>query len=77
MDDAELSAQVHRAILDVVRKQADSGIDVVSDGEMGKTQFYGYVEERLSGFTEVPPGGPQLQSGKEWGQRRSAPTPPH
>src|SRR5262249_55033399 len=35
---------------DVVRKQAQSGIDVVTDGEMGKVTFATYVNERLSGF---------------------------
>ena len=35
---------------DVVRQQADAGIDVVSDGEQSKAGFFAYVAERLSGL---------------------------
>ena len=34
----------------VVRKQADTGIDIVSDGEYGKAGWIRYVAERLGGF---------------------------
>jgi 5-methyltetrahydropteroyltriglutamate--homocysteine methyltransferase len=37
-------------VAEVVRKQADAGIDVVSDGEMGKPSFATYVPHRLAGF---------------------------
>src|SRR5260370_41619068 len=37
------------AVIEVVRQQADCGVDVVSDGEQSKAGFYGYVKERLSG----------------------------
>ena len=43
------------AVADVVKKQIDSGIDIVNDGELGKTNFTTYVRERLSGFEERPP----------------------
>jgi 5-methyltetrahydropteroyltriglutamate--homocysteine methyltransferase len=38
------------AVRDVVRRQLDIGIDVPSDGEMGRVGFSSYVTERLSGF---------------------------
>jgi 5-methyltetrahydropteroyltriglutamate--homocysteine methyltransferase len=47
--------QVRSAVADVVRKQADAGLDVVSDGEQGKVNFITYVVERLTGF-EAEPG---------------------
>src|SRR5207237_496577 len=47
--------QVAAAVADVVRKQADAGLDVVSDGEQGKVNFINYVVERLTGF-EAEPG---------------------
>ena len=36
----------------------ECGIDVVADGEMGKTSFISYTDERLNGFTPVEPGDP-------------------
>jgi 5-methyltetrahydropteroyltriglutamate--homocysteine methyltransferase len=42
--------EVKTAVADVVRRQAEAGIDIVSDGEMGKPSFVHYVRERLSGF---------------------------
>jgi 5-methyltetrahydropteroyltriglutamate--homocysteine methyltransferase len=39
-----------RAVEEVVRKQVDAGIDVVTDGEMGKVSFLTYPIERLAGF---------------------------
>ena len=45
------SAQrVQSAVAEVVRKQAESGIDIVTDGEQGKPGFFAYVRERLAGF---------------------------
>jgi 5-methyltetrahydropteroyltriglutamate--homocysteine methyltransferase len=39
------------AVSDIVRQQAERGIDVVSDGEQSKPGFFSYVSERLDGFT--------------------------
>jgi len=58
------------AVADIVRKQAEYGIDIVDDGEMGKPSFISYVQERLSGFelsetglgVEGPGGAGRLQS---------------
>jgi 5-methyltetrahydropteroyltriglutamate--homocysteine methyltransferase len=43
-------ARVRSAVADVVRRQAELGLDVVADGEMSKPSFITYVTERLSGF---------------------------
>jgi 5-methyltetrahydropteroyltriglutamate--homocysteine methyltransferase len=48
------------SVADVVREQAEIGIEVVSDGEFGKSISWSqYVLERLSGFERRPikPGG--------------------
>jgi 5-methyltetrahydropteroyltriglutamate--homocysteine methyltransferase len=37
-------------VADVVRRQAEIGIDIVSDGEYGKSGWIRYVAERLDGF---------------------------
>jgi len=41
-------------VTEVVRKQAECGVDSVNDGELGKTNFTNYVRERLSGFEMRP-----------------------
>jgi 5-methyltetrahydropteroyltriglutamate--homocysteine methyltransferase len=46
-------ARVPSAVAEVVKRQAEAGIDVVSDGEMGKSSFFHYVRDRLSGFEGV------------------------
>jgi 5-methyltetrahydropteroyltriglutamate--homocysteine methyltransferase len=50
VDEAELDAKVDAAVADIVKKQHDAGVDIVSDGEMSKTGFSTYVNERFSGF---------------------------
>jgi len=58
-DRAGYEACLTRSIADVVRGQAETGIDVVSDGEFGKAISWNqYVVERLSGFElrAIPPG---------------------
>lgn len=54
VDDAAYAAVLRRAIADVVRKQTDVGLDVVNDGEVGKSSFITYVTERLEGVERRP-----------------------
>lgn len=56
--DDELAAQVDAAVAEAVERQARIGIDVVSDGEMGKPGFHSYVAERLTGFGGESPFPP-------------------
>jgi 5-methyltetrahydropteroyltriglutamate--homocysteine methyltransferase len=53
-DREELARLVREAVAEVVRKQVEAGIDIVTDGEQGKSSFYGYVVERFSGFERKP-----------------------
>ncbi len=58
-DRAAHEACLKESIADVVRYQAQLGIDVISDGEFGKAISWNqYVVERLSGFElrAIPPG---------------------
>jgi 5-methyltetrahydropteroyltriglutamate--homocysteine methyltransferase len=50
VDDSALDDRIASAVAQVVRKQRDAGIDLVSDGEMSKTGFSTYVGDRFSGF---------------------------
>lgn len=50
VQESEYDACVKQAVADVVSKQADVGIDIVSDGEMGKINWISYLFERMTGF---------------------------
>jgi 5-methyltetrahydropteroyltriglutamate--homocysteine methyltransferase len=39
--------QLRAAVEDCVRRQADSGIDILTDGEQSKPGFFSYVRDRL------------------------------
>src|ERR1700716_4214398 len=57
-----------QSVADIVRRQAGAGIDVISDGEFGKSISWSqYVLERLSGFERRPvkPGGNPFQRGAD------------
>ena len=47
---ADAEAIIRNAVLEVVAKQAETGVDVVSDGEMSKISYATYIKDRLTGF---------------------------
>jgi len=85
-DHKEFAHQVSQAVADVVRKQVEAGIDIVNDGEQGKSGFFTYVVERLNGFERKEPApGKEMRpraAGREyvsfpeyyaWSERIAAP----
>ena len=52
-DRAAFDARVRRAIDEIVRQQADTGIDIVDDGEHSKVNWMAYARARLSGLEEI------------------------
>jgi 5-methyltetrahydropteroyltriglutamate--homocysteine methyltransferase len=56
---AELRAAVREAIRHVVQKQIECGIDIINDGEQGRTDYTVHVLDRLAGFAgeSTPPLG--------------------
>jgi 5-methyltetrahydropteroyltriglutamate--homocysteine methyltransferase len=67
-DPEALAARVRLAVADVVRRQVETGVDIVTDGEQGKASFITYVGERLSGFearATSPREGPWVGSREE------------
>jgi 5-methyltetrahydropteroyltriglutamate--homocysteine methyltransferase len=50
VDPAALATRIHDAVIEVVRKQAHAGVDVVNDGELSKPSYATYVKDRLAGF---------------------------
>ena len=61
-DHAAFAARVHTAVAEVVGKQMDAGIDVVSDGEQGKPGFAHYVKDRLTGLVAREGLPPRISS---------------
>ena len=60
VDTETFGTKVRSAIVDVLRRQAQAGVDVVSDGELGKTGFggIGYYGKRFTGLStrKLKPG---------------------
>ena len=80
VDEAQLSARVAEAVAEVVRQQAEIGIDIISDGEMGKASFLAYADERLTGFVALPVNAPDVPSsnvGGAWARRLDEIQPGH
>ncbi len=49
-DEAAFQASIRDAVGDILDRQQNAGIDVVNDGEQGRSQYATYVKERLTGF---------------------------
>ena len=49
-DPSNFKSTMTQAVDDVVAKQVQAGIDVVSDGEMSKISYATYIRHRLTGF---------------------------
>ncbi len=58
VDEAVFATEVRRAVADVVRRQVDLGIDIVSDGEMAKIGYSTYIKDRCTGFSGNSPRRP-------------------
>ena len=56
VDPAAYDRTMVAAVVDVVRRQLDAGVDLVSDGEMSKISYATYVRHRLTGFAVAAPG---------------------
>jgi 5-methyltetrahydropteroyltriglutamate--homocysteine methyltransferase len=64
--DAAFRRRAAEAIGEVVDKQVEAGIDVISDGEMGKPSFVHYIRDRVSGFEGVNTQPSQLDFDAEF-----------
>jgi 5-methyltetrahydropteroyltriglutamate--homocysteine methyltransferase len=49
-DESSYARDLKLAVADIVQRQVDVGLDIVDDGEFGKSSFVTYVNERLSGI---------------------------
>jgi 5-methyltetrahydropteroyltriglutamate--homocysteine methyltransferase len=58
IDVAAFEATLRQAVRDVVRRQRESGVDLVSDGEMSKISYATYIKDRITGFDGDSPRRP-------------------
>ncbi len=59
-DTAEFEESTRQAVDGIVAGQVKAGIDIVCDGEQGKSSFLTYIAERLSGFSPGEEQGEDL-----------------
>jgi 5-methyltetrahydropteroyltriglutamate--homocysteine methyltransferase len=59
---AELEDAVREAVAEAARKQVACGLDVINDGEQGRTDYTTHVKDRLAGFNG--PSSPPLGTGE-------------
>ena len=57
-DSQQLAATIAAAVDEVVRRQVDVGVDLVSDGEMSKISYATYIKDRITGFAGDSPRNP-------------------
>src|SRR6478735_2379464 len=59
----ELRRAVGEAVAQVVKKQVECGLDIINDGEQGRTDYTVHVMRRLTGYEG--PSSPPLGTGDE------------
>lgn len=59
-DQAAFESSTRQAVDQIVAGQVKSGIDIVCDGEQGKSSFLTYITERLAGFSPSEVQGENL-----------------
>jgi len=50
VDAAQLASVLKASVADIVKRQVEAGIDLVSDGELSKPSYATYIADRLTGF---------------------------
>jgi len=77
-DEAALAGRARSAVLDVVKKQRETGIAVVNDGEQGRADYTVHVKDRLTGFSgeSAPWPNPDAQEFPEWTEMARQLAPP-
>lgn len=53
-DDARRLDVLRRSVAEVVRKESEIGVDIISDGEFGKSNWQSYIMERIRGYEARP-----------------------
>jgi 5-methyltetrahydropteroyltriglutamate--homocysteine methyltransferase len=76
--EAELLDRTRAAVLDIVRKQAETGLSVINDGEQGRADYTIYVKDRLTGFSgeSTPWPNTDAEEFPEWAEMARQFAPP-
>ncbi|HEX2198333.1 MAG TPA: cobalamin-independent methionine synthase II family protein [Burkholderiales bacterium] len=74
VDAAQFEGAMRQGVQDIVRRQAEAGIDVVSDGETSKISYATYIKDRYAGFggEHVPKTHLDLREHPEFRERMKA-----
>jgi methionine synthase II (cobalamin-independent) len=54
VDENAFEARLRSSVAEIVRRQAEIGIDIVDDGEFSKVDFFSYAKYRLDGIEARP-----------------------
>ncbi len=69
IDEDAYQQTLRQTVADVVARQIEVGIDVVDDGEMGKSSWITYLYERVSGLEarplQLPEGGSMMPASRD------------
>jgi 5-methyltetrahydropteroyltriglutamate--homocysteine methyltransferase len=49
-NESALQERIRSAVVEAVQKQVAVRLDIVNDGEMGRTSYFNYVKDRLAGY---------------------------
>jgi 5-methyltetrahydropteroyltriglutamate--homocysteine methyltransferase len=76
--EATLHDRTRSAVLDIVRKQAETGLSVINDGEQGRADYTIYVKDRLTGFSgeSTPWPSTDAEEFPEWAEMARQFAPP-
>ena len=76
--EAVLHDRTRSAVLDIVRKQAETGLSVINDGEQGRADYTIYVKDRLTGFSgeSTPWPNTDAEEFPEWAEMARQFAPP-
>jgi 5-methyltetrahydropteroyltriglutamate--homocysteine methyltransferase len=76
--EAALHDRTRSAVRDIVRKQAETGLSVINDGEQGRADYTIYVKDRLTGFSgeSTPWPNTDAEEFPEWAEMARQFAPP-
>lgn len=72
-DSEAYARRVRGAVAEVVAKQVECGVDIITDGEQGKASFNAYVVERLTGFEPVASSAERIAARMKLNEARAFP----
>jgi 5-methyltetrahydropteroyltriglutamate--homocysteine methyltransferase len=58
VDEETAGRTLDEAVAEIVRRQVESGVDIISDGEMSKISYATYIKDRITGFAGDSPRRP-------------------